>query len=440
MNFSNNNNNSLKLKNERLNETILEVAEKNSDAKIWSCVLTSIIQFSELDYKEDISLNNFHEYLNETRTIELEQFLFDQMSKKNYLIRVRSDNEKKSNSLETKRKNFLERSLKNQNKINLDVKFKITEHCYSLFNYLRKLNNISNSTLKKSFDLDINFEKNIKNSYEMQSKSKSTFFFTYDNKMIIKSINFNDMSSFSKNLKKYFFYMIKNNERTLINRILGFYTLELEKTNKIHFILIENVLEKISNKCHLLRLYDLKGSSRYNKDFPLEFKEQKIILNDIFDNKITKKKLLEAKKNKNFEKIKIVRGKDCDLKESEDDKIEINENDKELILFQLEEDTNFLESCNFMDYSLIFSVGLKSNFEYKSKKKFFFEKFRLYKKDDYIYLNFSIIDFLTSYSLGKRLETQFKSLVYDASEISCVDPNSYKKRFLNYIKLFISKK
>ena len=44
-----------------------------------------------------------------------------------------------------------------------------------------------------------------------------------------------------------------------------------------------------------------------------------------------------------------------------------------------------------------------------------------------------IIDILTPYSLSKKLEHTFKSLVYPKDSISAVNPSDYARRFLKFM-------
>lgn len=46
---------------------------------------------------------------------------------------------------------------------------------------------------------------------------------------------------------------------------------------------------------------------------------------------------------------------------------------------------------------------------------------------------FGIIDILQDYDITKKLEHAYKSIQYDPSSISAVDPKQYSKRFRDYI-------
>nr|XP_027070221.1 phosphatidylinositol 4-phosphate 5-kinase 5-like [Coffea arabica] len=46
---------------------------------------------------------------------------------------------------------------------------------------------------------------------------------------------------------------------------------------------------------------------------------------------------------------------------------------------------------------------------------------------------FSIIDILQDYDISKKLEHAYKSIQYDPTSISAVDPKQYSRRFRDYI-------
>lgn len=50
-----------------------------------------------------------------------------------------------------------------------------------------------------------------------------------------------------------------------------------------------------------------------------------------------------------------------------------------------------------------------------------------------VILFFGIIDILQDYDISKKLEHAYKSMQYDATSISAVDPRQYSKRFRDFI-------
>lgn len=50
-----------------------------------------------------------------------------------------------------------------------------------------------------------------------------------------------------------------------------------------------------------------------------------------------------------------------------------------------------------------------------------------------VILYFGIIDILQDYDISKKLEHAYKSMQYDPTSISAVDPKQYSKRFRDFI-------
>ena len=50
-----------------------------------------------------------------------------------------------------------------------------------------------------------------------------------------------------------------------------------------------------------------------------------------------------------------------------------------------------------------------------------------------VVLFFGIIDILQDYDISKKLEHAYKSIQYDPTSISAVDPRQYSKRFKDFI-------
>lgn len=50
-----------------------------------------------------------------------------------------------------------------------------------------------------------------------------------------------------------------------------------------------------------------------------------------------------------------------------------------------------------------------------------------------VVLFFGIIDILQDYDISKKLEHAYKSIQYDPTSISAVDPKQYSKRFRDFI-------
>ena len=104
---------------------------------------------------------------------------------------------------------------------------------------------------------------------------------------------------------------------------------------------------------------------------------------------------------------------------------------------QLEADAEFLKSVNVMDYSLLLTIEKVKDIhtvyrldklgrnEFKSNDK------RLYGSMIY---HVGIIDFLQRWTPWKKMENFLKSRLTDQMQISYINPELYKQRFLTFIR------
>lgn len=87
-------------------------------------------------------------------------------------------------------------------------------------------------------------------------KSGSFFYYSYDNKFVLKTISNHEFEFFKSILESYYFH-IKENVNTLIQRFFGLHTMVFND-NKMHFVIMNNVF---NTKIKIHFKYDLKGSS-----------------------------------------------------------------------------------------------------------------------------------------------------------------------------------
>lgn len=198
-----------------------------------------------------------------------------------------------------------------------------------MFYNLRKLYGIDNENYLKSLGPE-NFLGNlilIKNRSlrEMCSsgKSGSFFYFSYDSKFVLKTISAKEYEFFKNILQDYYNHIL-NNPNTLMQRFFGLHTLYYNNM-KMYFVIMNNVF-KTNIQVHYK--YDLKGST---------FQRKSLRGNsyDDYDYNIPMKDL-------DF----IERG----------EKIFLLENEKDLILKEIRNDSLFLSRHNINDYSFLIGV------------------------------------------------------------------------------------
>ena len=486
-------------------KNLLDLIRVDPQAKLWQCILTSIVainEFCEKGLKKELDLKTilnddltFLTLCREKQNITLQQIIFNRNSEseKESLLQIKSHSNplRRLDSRDQKHKFFIEASLKKQNKIDESLNFNVKEYGYELFSHLRKINNITIDEIKESFNLEKNFklEFNIANTSELFGKSGATFFFTHDNKYVLKSLSHGHAKTMITNFPKYFTHLLNNNEDSVMVRIYGMYKITVEGYEKIYFIMMENLTENLVDHL-ILRVYDLKGSKfqRSQENFKIDCEEQNKILKSIFGSRLDQN-LHQMSDQMLIEQILIVRGKDNDFLDSEDMYIQMKKEDKLFFLENIQKDVKFFEQCNLMDYSLIFMKALKNHLASQKKngksikkneenseneeeeiiekenegnfrnsdeaseqnklnnefekqvknnqnfKKPAYKRFRCHDSPDnkFVY-SMAIVDYLQNYDLLKLMETHVKSIFQEKpQEISCIDAQSYGKRFSRFI-------
>lgn len=95
----------------------------------------------------------------------------------------------------------------------------------------------------------------------------------------------------------------------------------------------------------------------------------------------------------------------------------------------IELDCEFLRSKGLMDYSLYLTVE-----KVLSANKLSPNRNRIYSYDGTELYHIGIIDYLQEWNLFKKVESKWKTLwTLNGIEISCVEPNSYKSRFCEFV-------
>ena len=74
---------------------------------------------------------------------------------------------------------------------------------------------------------------------ESAGKSGSFFFFSYDKKFLIKTMNNNELKVFLAAIPTYLFHL-KSNPNSLVARIYGIFTVMMEDIVPVHLLLMSN--------------------------------------------------------------------------------------------------------------------------------------------------------------------------------------------------------
>jgi hypothetical protein len=248
--------------------------------------------------------------------------------------------------------------------------------------------------------------------YEQSSgKSGSFFFYSHDDKYLIKTIHRDECKKFLKILPqyhKYFSEADQNKQRSLLSRFYGMHRIECLKNETtafdVHVIVMNNVLHTPYGEIGVK--YDLKGSTYKRLTTEKEI-GNKAALKDL--NFID-----ERSRNPNFG-------------------FHVGRENREELISQIRRDTNFLQAHNIIDYSLMVGV-----IEHESS----ITNLKNISKGDTIVLDdidgrrkfcIGIIDTLTNFGAKKRGEFILKRTVFGGG-VSAVPPRGYANRFINFIE------
>ena len=93
---------------------------------------------------------------------------------------------------------------------------------------------------------------------EGAGRSGSFFFFSHDQKFVVKTMTSSELKLVKKMMPGYSEYL-KTNPDSLLSKILGIFTVESDKFSKVHIMLMENTI-RLKDKNKLKYVFDLKGS------------------------------------------------------------------------------------------------------------------------------------------------------------------------------------
>ena len=298
-----------------------------------------------------------------------------------------------------------------------DFYFNVTIRKYSpkIFYILRKIDGISTKDYLLSLSPKDNL-KIIKESFASGGRSANPIIFTYDKKLLLKTISKSEKDVLLNILPEYHRRM--RDTKSLLCRIYGVYRIEVNGKQSMHIIVMRNMNELPSMTKYAC--FDLKGSTVQRTTLNKEDKEE--IVNGY------KEEVIQQYKNK------ILKDLDFDLL---DFYFNFSKEDCNMIQNSLCEDSEFLKGGNLIDYSLLCSIHYYNKDDYEHVEEN--QKYRIIKtKDNKFLYNFSIIDFLTPYTLTKVLELNIKKAGAKLSEnsdtnFSVLDAVGYSRRFVRYL-------
>ncbi|KAI0511758.1 hypothetical protein KFK09_012390 [Dendrobium nobile] len=293
--------------------------------------------------------------------------------------------------------------------------FRWKDYCPLVFRTLRKLFNLDPGDYMISI-----CGNDALRELSSPGKSGSFFYLTNDDKYMIKTMKKSEVKVLLRMLPAYYNH-VRAFENTLVTKFFGLHCVKLTGAiqKKVRFIIMGNLF---CTEYSIHKRFDLKGSSLgRTTDKPEEEIDEATILKDLDLNFIFR---LQRSWFQEF----------CR---------------------QLARDCEFLEQERIMDYSLLVGVHFRDVSISQGAQRAAIKlganmpaRVELIVRNPEgespligeptgefydVILFFGIIDILQDYDLTKKLEHAYKSIQYDPTSISAVDPKQYSKRFKDFI-------
>ena len=338
----------------------------------------------------------------------------------------------------------------------LDVN--VIEYAPKIFAYLRNLEHISIKEMVNSF-LPINNKQGIS---ESQGKSGSFFLSTDDNQYMIKTLRVDEFDLIRKTFLNQYVNHITNNPNSLLCRIYGMYNIILSRGDEVLIIVMRNVIGEFKN--NITAQYDLKGSSKNRiSDFDMA-KSNVSTMKDLNFNEFEHGIMIS---NKNIRRLRELTRLDSNFlcrMELMDYSLFLvkltlpKEQATDLFGDQILEDQDkafndlMVASTIKSSNSLLTYDDQSTNNNYDNKnmnvlkinqpskeKGEIFKHCQYYKQ--YLFPSLipgqayilAIIDYFQMFNFYKYVESGLKTKFgLKKQKVSCVDPKTYSKRFINY--------
>jgi 1-phosphatidylinositol-4-phosphate 5-kinase len=295
--------------------------------------------------------------------------------------------------------------------------------------------------MKNSLDLSKNFSRILKAGINGGGKSGEFFFFSSDNRLIIKTITAGEVKILLRllpSLTKYF----EENRDTIITKTYGLFSFQRTGVNEIYYFIVMKNINGYPSDC-VERKYDLKGST-YTRS----------TIRPDLDISMERLKFYDTLKDLDFEKY--------------EQKIWIPQVLHESFIDTLRRDSQFLRDLGLIDYSLaiyLINKGTATDMKQAEKKKreegrasgislemlkAIDESVSGFKSNakvenpfmsiqsakEPLYYHMGIIDYLTLYTCRKSCEKWAKRIQKFNMKLdtSVQDPVTYSNRFIKFFE------
>uniref|UniRef100_A0A0E0RDL8 1-phosphatidylinositol-4-phosphate 5-kinase n=1 Tax=Oryza rufipogon TaxID=4529 RepID=A0A0E0RDL8_ORYRU len=252
-------------------------------------------------------------------------------------------------------------------------------------------------------------------------KSGSFFYFTNDDKYMIKTMKKAEVKVLLRMLPAYYKH-VRSFDNTLVTKFFGLHCVKITGAiqKKVRFVIMGNLF---CSNYSIHRRFDLKGSSHgRTTDKPLDQIDETTTLKDLDLNFIFR---LEGSWYEDF-------CRRCILSHGPENTFflvtDSSSPDNETTQTALEDEEKRKAPVKL-------GIGMPSRVENvvknpESESQLIGEPTGEFQD---VILFFGIIDILQDYDISKKLEHAYKSMQYDPNSISAVDPKQYCKRFRDFI-------
>uniref|UniRef100_A0A0E0J6I0 1-phosphatidylinositol-4-phosphate 5-kinase n=1 Tax=Oryza nivara TaxID=4536 RepID=A0A0E0J6I0_ORYNI len=265
-------------------------------------------------------------------------------------------------------------------------------------------------------------------------KSGSFFYFTNDDKYMIKTMKKAEVKVLLRMLPAYYKH-VRSFDNTLVTKFFGLHCVKITGAiqKKVRFVIMGNLF---CSNYSIHRRFDLKGSSHgRTTDKPLDQIDETTTLKDLDLNFIFRDHGMKISAGKWTKIVSFWSKRELWITvfwlaftSKTDAKIYSSSPDNETTQTALEDEEKRKAPVKL-------GIGMPSRVENvvknpESESQLIGEPTGEFQD---VILFFGIIDILQDYDISKKLEHAYKSMQYDPNSISAVDPKQYCKRFRDFI-------
>ena len=216
----------------------------------------------------------------------------------------------------------------------IHMKSELISHLETKFEELMQIDGISSEDVMNSLSCEMNRDMVFK-AGEGTGQSGSFFFFSHDNRFMIKTLRGNEKATIFRIIDDLINYVKDVKNKTLLAKIYGLYTIKTNLFDDLDVIVMQNIAYS-QDKTNPKMVFDLKGST-YKRKTKLADKQ-------FWLKSLNQKKIL---KDQNFQEI----NRDCG-----NSLMELTSGQIDELSNIFKTDSQFLADHNLMDYSLLLVI------------------------------------------------------------------------------------